>query len=187
MLNILFLWCMFQMGCTSRDNILSFYENNKKEMESIKIVGNELYDKYSFIEANLRGHSQDIGMKFSVVLERPDKSTGEYYDFLTLNPILYDSSSIRCPKCDENEEQQLNLLFADPLLLSLLSQFKNLKPKAIRITEEGIFFALGPAVRHKNKSEMEAGILLPFKNRINELMVVEKINDSAFIYEGLIH
>ena len=82
------------------------------------------------------------------------------------------------------------LLLQDTALKQILQIYKSMKPDAIRITHDDVFFSLGSSVTNRTtklSSDGEAGILMSFTKDVNDTYVIKKIGDKVYLYETFIH
>ena len=184
LLNMLLSSFIF-FGCSSEKEMIKYFDNHKQDIEQLKIVSEEFSKMYAFESCSIR--ELNTGVKFSIRANSPYKGTGGYYDPKTLDLIPYSNDTNICDSCTEKEVEIYKKMFADNRLKELLKLNLKLKPSAIQITNEGLFIALGNPIKHKNKTEVEGGIFLPFKEGFNKTEVVKQIrNESAYLYETVV-
>ena len=170
---------------------MNFYSENKEQLGKVKLLSQELAGKYTFKYAAIRDHGPQIGIRLNVQDDDAYKGTGEYYDRKTLQPMPdTDSNSIICDSCTEKERMNYTLLLQDTALKQILQIYKSMKPDAIRITHDDVFFSLGSSVTNRTtklSSDGEAGILMSFTKDVNDTYVIKKIGDKVYLYETFIH
>jgi len=180
LLSMLTLW-----GCSSENQMVAYYEKNKSDMDSIRNISKEFTEIYHFEYASLRKLS--VGIRFSVHDKHPYKGTGEYFNPETFEPIPFDGNdTIVCDSCTDEERESYEALLLDSRLNAILRLYTKIKPKAIKITSEGVFFALGSPLKHPNKSEVEGGIFMPFGEDFNRKLVVKKIDENVYLYDTVV-
>jgi hypothetical protein len=180
LLSMLTLW-----GCLSENQMVAYYKINRSDMDSIKEISKEFYETYHFEFASFRELS--VGIRLSVHDKNPYKGTGEYYNPETLKPIHFDERDTTiCESCTFEERERYKDLLADSRLKDILCLYTKIKPVAIEITAEGVFFALGSPLKHPNKTEVEGGILMPFGDNFNRNLVVKKIDENAYLYDTVV-
>ncbi len=180
LLSMLTLW-----GCNSENQMVAYYEKYKEDMDSIKEISKEFNKAYHFEYASLRELS--VGIRLSVHDKHPYKGIGEYFNTETFETIPFDANdTIVCDSCTDEERKRYKALLVDSRLKTILRLYTKIKPDAIEITSEGVFFALGAPLKHPNKSEVEGGIFMPFGENFNRKLVVKKIDDNAYLYDTVI-
>lgn len=175
LLSMLTLW-----GCNSEKEMIDFYKKHDKDLIQVQKICKELQIEYKFESAVIRGGKEDMG--FSMNIERPFKSIG--YGFS--NEDLSEMWFYPCDSCTTEERKKYEALRADSTLKTILRLYTKIKPDAIEITSEGVFFALGAPLKHPNKSEVEGGIFMPFGEDFNRKLVVRKIDDNAYLYDTVV-
>jgi hypothetical protein len=166
--------------------MIEFYQKNRSEIYSIKRLANELVIEYPFEFLSIRNQT-DIGIVLLVSIKPPYKSMSLTYDQKTCELITDSIYLSQCDSCTESERNTYNHLIKEKRIKELLQLFLKLKPNAILITSDGVFFALGWPLNHRNKSEVEGGIFLPFGKEFLKEQIVKQIEgENAFLYDTVV-
>lgn len=185
LVNIL-LYMLTLWGCSSENQMVAYYEKYTSEMDSLKSLSKSFIDKYNFKSMSIRAQSKDIGIRLLVLTDDPHKGTGGYYNHETFELMPFSENTSVCDSCTIEERKKYEALRTDSTLKDILRLYTKIKPDAIKITSEGVFFALGSPLKHPNKSEVEGGILMPFGEDFNRNLVVKKIDENAYLYDTVV-
>jgi hypothetical protein len=90
-----------------------------------------------------------------------------------------------CDSCTSEEKTRYERILLDSSLKEILRLYVQLKPNAIRISNEGIFFAIGGPMKRKN-SMLESGIFISHNEGFNKNPVIKEIDIGTYIYEDVI-
>lgn len=182
----MFLSSLLLLGCNSEKKVVKYYQKYRTEIESIKDISQSFSNAYGFEYCSIR--KLNVGIRLLVHDKHPDKGTGEYYDPKTLEPTPFSMADTTiCDSCTEEERERYRALLADSRLKELLRLYMRIKPDAIRITSDGVFFALGAPLKHPNKSEVEGGIFIPFGEEFFKGQVVKQIEgENAYLYDTVV-
>jgi hypothetical protein len=172
-------------SCNSEEKITKYYYSNKTDIERIKSISEGFQKEYGFKAASFR--ELDEGIRFLLLDKDPFKGTGQYYNAKTLKVQPYFKGQNVCDSCTIEEREVYIRMYADPRFMQLLELYKKIKPKALQITSEGVFFALGDPIKSKNKMALEGGVLVPFAKDFDNGFAVKQIdNEQAYLYDKLV-
>ncbi len=185
--NIILLISILILACNSESEYITYYNTHKSELTTITNTCETLFKTYHFESASLRNQSADIGIRFSVYESDPYKSVGQYYDSKTLKPKTFPGlDPTICDSCTNEEKLRYQTLLDDHKLKELLTNFQKVNPKAIEITAEGIFFALGNALK-SNNGEVEGGLFISFDSSKKPANIIKEIEPGVYLYDAVVH
>ena len=181
-------FALLNLGCNSEKKITKYYQVNKDDMIGMKVLAQDFIEGYNFKSASIRASSDEsIGIRLLVLGEGPYKGTGAYFNRNTLELMPFFDYNKVCDSCTLEEEEKYLSLIKSKNLKEILQLFMKMKPDAIKITSEGVFFALGMPIKSQNKSEVEGAIFLPFNDNFNKAMVVKQIEkENTYLYETVV-
>jgi hypothetical protein len=162
-----------------------YYYSNKSVLERIALISEGFQKDYGFETCSFR--ELQAGIRLLVLENDPFKGTGQYYHAKTLKVQPYNKDANICDSCTTDEKENYRKMLADHRLMELLQLYQKVRPRALQITSEGVFFALGNSIKSKNKMALEGGVLIPFAKEFDDRFAVKRINgEKAYLYDKLV-
>jgi hypothetical protein len=169
-------------GCTSEKTVVDFYYDHKVELLRIQQLAREIADGFHCEGIVIRGRKGNVS-SLRMTIERPYKSMGYGFN----NSDLSVKHFYPCDSCTALEREKYETLPTDSRLQELVRLYIGTKAVALKVNSEGVFFALGPPIRHKNKSEVEGGVFMPFGEEFNRAMIIQQIDgENANLYDTVV-
>ena len=104
-----------------------------------------------------------------------------------LNPAdLSLTSEHTVDECDPAVLERFRTMYNDTTLREVLQLFEVIEPKAIKITQGGVFVALGQPLAHPNVN-LNGGILMTFAPGYTNRKIVEEIDTNVYLYDALVY
>ena len=170
---------MLLTSCDSSQYMKDYYITNQDSLVQIRTLSQTLANNYAFIKLTIRKKSGKLELM----------SHGESRNNVTmyLNPTdLSLISEHSFDECDPAVLQRFRTMYQDNDLREILNLFEAIEPKAIRISQGGVFVALGETLESPNPN-LEGGILMTFEPELNNSRIVEQIDTNVYLYDDLVY
>ncbi|WP_133259701.1 hypothetical protein [Pseudochryseolinea flava] len=156
-----------------------YYNTNKNSLVEIRTSGVALANSYDFQKITIRKKSGELELMF----HGGSRNNVTMY----LNPTSLNLISEHVVEgCSSDALQRYRTMYQSSALRLILSRFEQISPKAIRISDGGIFVALGGTLKSANPN-LEGGILMTMEPEVNNTRIVEQIDTNVYLYDDLIY
>ena len=165
-------------NCDSPQCMKDYYTANQPRLAQIQTLSNTLADNYTFEKVTIKKKSGELEIGFWAEVG----AASMYVNPSGLGLLSENPNS----ECSAEVMERFRTMYNDTTLREVLQLFEVIEPKAIKITQGGVFVALGQPLAHPNVN-LNGGILMTFAPGYTNRKIVEEIDTNVYLYDALVY
>ena len=174
------LLVMLLSGCDSSQCMKDYYTTNQNSLILLRNLSDSLAENYDFQKVTIREKGGELELMFH---GGSRNNVTMYLDTADLSLLTEHSVE----GCSAEALQRFRTMYQNNDLRQILHLFNSIEPNAIKMTHKGVFVSLGQPLKHKNKAELEGGILMTFAAGFTDQDIVEEIGTNVYLYDTLVY